>query len=55
MAFSKFDPHKEVQPEEDSVGDRRAFLLKVGSWVTFAYTMLGFLFIGIILVRGRLF
>lgn len=52
MAFSKYDPHK---PEVKETDNRRARMLKVGGWISLIYTLIGFLFIGIVLVRGRLF
>lgn len=52
MAFSKFDPHKQEVKEVDN---RRARMLKIGGWISLGYTLIGFLFIGIVLVRGQLF
>lgn len=54
MAFNKFDPETDVDTT-DPVAERRAWLLKVATWVTLGYTIIGFVFIGLILVRGQLF
>lgn len=51
VAFSKYDP----EPQESEEDNRRAQLLKIGSWISLAYVVIGFLFIGIILTRGKLF
>ncbi len=50
MAFSKYDPHRPEVKTTDARSEsaaRRAWILKVVTWVTFVYTAVGFGFLAL--------
>ncbi len=50
MPFSKYDPHRPLEEEDDASSPearRRAMLLKYGWWITIVYTAVGFVFLGL--------
>jgi hypothetical protein len=55
VPFSKFDPHRELGKEPEGTtpaATRRAMVLRWGTWITWAMTLLGFLLMAYWLMEG---